>query len=217
MPGFPLLPSRQAFGEILEATPELNPRTDIGGARFNLAWWQLAGAGLMVARALVLVSSAGAIVSAAEAWNPNQDLTMHPVVVHPATGCYALIYPSSALDDLGVSRLVGLQAVDRVTPQPATVPSLGWEAQGAIVSPSAWQTSHAYAVGAIVSNGGKLYYCFTAGTSAGSGGPTGTAADITDNGAHWAYLSTASGVVVVSIATAQSGTLADVAFLAAVR
>lgn len=56
----------------------------------------------------------------------------------------------------------------------------------------AWAINHAYSVGDVVYNGSpqKLYQCVTAGTSAGSGGPTTEADDITDNGAHWSWLFT---------------------------
>ena len=59
----------------------------------------------------------------------------------------------------------------------------------------AWAGSTAYAAGAIVSNGGNLYSCLVAGTSAASGGPTGTAGVITDGTAPtavtWAYIGSA--------------------------
>jgi len=54
----------------------------------------------------------------------------------------------------------------------------------------AWAASTAYALNDNVGNDTspiKIYKCITAGTSAGSGGPTGTGSDITDGGAHWAY------------------------------
>ena len=55
-----------------------------------------------------------------------------------------------------------------------------------VVTESAWQASTAYAVGDSVTNdSGKVYVCDTAGTSAGSGGPTGTSANITDGTARW--------------------------------
>ena len=56
-----------------------------------------------------------------------------------------------------------------------------------------WAASTAYAVGDKVKNdSGKIYTCDTAGTSAGSGGPTGTGSDITDNNARWDYTTTES-------------------------
>ena len=52
-----------------------------------------------------------------------------------------------------------------------------------------WTASTAYVVGdKVVNDSGKVYQCDTAGTSAGSGGPTGTGADISDNSARWDYV-----------------------------
>ena len=56
-----------------------------------------------------------------------------------------------------------------------------------------WAPTTAYVRGKIVTNdGGKRYWCITNGTSAGAGGPTGTAADITDGTVHWKYAGTVS-------------------------
>ncbi len=56
-----------------------------------------------------------------------------------------------------------------------------------------WAASTAYVVGNKVKNdSGKIYTCSTAGTSAGSGGPTGTGSEITDNTAKWDYTTTES-------------------------
>lgn len=52
---------------------------------------------------------------------------------------------------------------------------------------SAWQASTAYALNAYVTNGGRVYQATTGGTSAGSGGPTGTGSGISDNTVVWAY------------------------------
>jgi hypothetical protein len=51
-----------------------------------------------------------------------------------------------------------------------------------------WTASTAYYVNQQVNNGANCYKCTTAGTSAGSGGPTGTGSGITDNTAVWAYV-----------------------------
>ena len=59
------------------------------------------------------------------------------------------------------------------------------------VAAKAWAANTAYVVGDRVSNdSGKVYVCDTAGTSAGSGGPSGTGANISDNSARWDYSST---------------------------
>jgi TP901-1 family phage major tail protein len=49
-----------------------------------------------------------------------------------------------------------------------------------------------------VANGGNVYKCITAGTSASSGGPSGTSADITDGTAHWKYISATPGYVTIA-------------------
>ncbi len=53
-----------------------------------------------------------------------------------------------------------------------------------------WAASTPYGVEQRVSNGAKVYKCVTAGTSAGSGGPTGTdkVNPVTDGTAKWVYL-----------------------------
>ena len=59
------------------------------------------------------------------------------------------------------------------------------------LTPSAWQNTHAYIVGdRVLNDTGKIYECITAGTSAGSGGPTGTGQNITDGTAHWKWIAT---------------------------
>ena len=53
----------------------------------------------------------------------------------------------------------------------------------------AWVAGTTYTVGeAVLNDGGKMYVCRTPGTAAGSGGPTGTNADITDNTVHWSHV-----------------------------
>jgi len=63
------------------------------------------------------------------------------------------------------------------------------EGLAAAVNAAAWQSGTVYAAGAHVSNDtSKVYVCRTGGTSAGSGGPTGTGTGITDNTCTWDYL-----------------------------
>lgn len=54
----------------------------------------------------------------------------------------------------------------------------------------AWAASTAFPLNRQVHNGGNVYQCTTAGTSAGSGGPTGTGTGISDGSCAWAYLGT---------------------------
>ena len=70
-----------------------------------------------------------------------------------------------------------------------------------------WAASHAYAVNAIAAANGNFYQATTAGTSAASGGPTGTGAAITDGSVVWKYLKPSettllpSGALTLSTAT----------------
>jgi hypothetical protein len=52
----------------------------------------------------------------------------------------------------------------------------------------AWQASRPYAVNDQVTNGGNLYRATVAGTSASSGGPSGTGASIVDGGVTWTFV-----------------------------
>lgn len=59
----------------------------------------------------------------------------------------------------------------------------------------AWQATTAYTAGQKVTNGANQYKCVTGGTSAGSGGPTGTGTGITDGTVTWDWYSKASAAV----------------------
>jgi hypothetical protein len=52
---------------------------------------------------------------------------------------------------------------------------------------TSWAASTAYSVGAVRYNSGAVYICVTAGTSAASGGPTGTGTGIVDGTAQWDF------------------------------
>ena len=61
---------------------------------------------------------------------------------------------------------------------------------------TAWAASTAYVVNQVVSNGGNVYKCTAAGTSASSGGPTGTGSSIADGTVTWAYQSAVGDITV---------------------
>lgn len=72
------------------------------------------------------------------------------------------------------------------------------------ITPTAWAGTTAYTVGQYVTNSSNIYRCITAGTSAASGGPTGTTADITDGTAHWAYVQPVSAGNFITVAGMRS-------------
>lgn len=74
-----------------------------------------------------------------------------------------------------------------------------------IAAATAWVATTAYVVGDVRTNSSKIYRCITAGTSAGSGGPTGTGTDITDGTVHWRYLGDGTGYVTVAAEAENTG------------
>lgn len=65
--------------------------------------------------------------------------------------------------------------------------SVQFSYDASVTLPAAWAPSSAYAVNTKVVSGGKTYNATTGGTSAASGGPTGTGATINDGTVVWAY------------------------------
>jgi hypothetical protein len=80
-------------------------------------------------------------------------------------------------------------------------------ASGTLAALTAWANTTAYVLGDRRSNGGNSYVCITAGTSAGSGGPTTTAADITDGTVHWRYLGPGAAVADVAARSVETGAI----------
>ncbi len=76
---------------------------------------------------------------------------------------------------------------------------------GTIAAATAWAITTAYVVGDIRKNSGRIYYCITAGTSAGAGGPTTTSDDITDGTAHWRYVGEGAGYVAIPSECTEDG------------
>jgi uncharacterized phage protein gp47/JayE len=83
-------------------------------------------------------------------------------------------------------------------------------ASATLVTLTAWTINTGYVVGNRVTNGGNSYQCITSGTSAGAGGPTTTAADITDNTVHWRFLGAGAAAVDVLAASVSTGAIVGV-------
>lgn len=147
-----------------------------------------------------------------------------------AQGVYAALSPSDAtgvsLDNVaaitGTVREPSRPSTVTIiaTGTPATVLSTGrvvsvagtgvrfvTTANGTIVAVSAWASTTAYSLGDFVRNGGtqRVYVCTTAGTSAGSGGPTTTASAITDGTVVWRYVGEGTGKVEIAAESEDDG------------
>ena len=82
---------------------------------------------------------------------------------------------------------------------------------------TSWAITTAYTLGNRRTNAGNAYEVITAGTSAGSGGPTTEAADITDGTVHWRFLGEGTAAIDVAAESsvddaivAASGTLTEI-------
>lgn len=112
--GFPVRPTRAAFGptRVNEGVP-VDLTKYVTAENFNLDHWQVAGCGLVVPRAWCLLSSAGAILAAAEAWDP--DSASAPTPTKGSAGIYTLTYDATYPNKDGVQQatnlLFGLVAV----------------------------------------------------------------------------------------------------------
>lgn len=119
-------------------------------------------------------------------------------------------------------------AVLTLTGDPGTVIGTGSQAKtsstdivfasaenGSLVALTAWTAATAYVVGDRCTNGGNAYICITAGTSAGSGGPTSStrpaANDIADNTVHWLLLGVGTAADDVLAGATVTGPLVAVA------
>ena len=73
------------------------------------------------------------------------------------------------------------------------------------MSATAWAASTAYAVGNLRANGAGVYRVTVAGTSAASGGPTGTGSAITDGSVTWEYLALSSADLILDAVDITAG------------
>lgn len=76
-----------------------------------------------------------------------------------------------------------------------------------LATATAWASSTAVALGAIRRNGStqRIYRCITAGTTAGSGGPTTTDASITDGTCVWRYLGDGAAYALCDVESEDTG------------
>lgn len=100
--GFPTRPSRDEFGpDIVDVVAPPNDEDYVGAARFNLSFWQLAGCSVCTPRAWAVVSAAGALTAAAEAWDANGQSA--PTASKEADGHFRLVYDATYPDRGGTA------------------------------------------------------------------------------------------------------------------
>lgn len=109
MSGSPVRPSRSAFGPrtLINRGPVVDRERQLGADIGELMFWQIAGIGFASGRALVVASSAGALVAHGEAWDPDQELDA-PDFSRLGTGRYEITYPATAPDETGTEVAISL-------------------------------------------------------------------------------------------------------------
>lgn len=100
-------------------------------------------------------------------------------------------------------------ALGKIASIPLTTSKFVLKAAATIAAVAAWAGTTAYALGDRRRNGTtqRVYQCITAGTSAGSGGPTSTSADITDGTVHWRFLGPGTGAIDVAAEASVAGVI----------
>lgn len=110
MSGFPIRPTRAAFGpKPKNARPVKNPAQEMDGPTIgDLLFWQVSGMGAVSPVAWLLVPLAtvnGAVANVvhAESWNPNNDpAVVAPVVTRTAAGIHTVQYAATYADKDGI-------------------------------------------------------------------------------------------------------------------
>jgi len=120
------------------------------------------------------------LVIGKRATSPLMTLTITPVAVN------STLYRITISGAHTAASFSGSTEFDYTSDATATVAEITAGLTAAIVQ-TAWAPTTAYAVGDYVSNGNRVYICTVAGTSDGSGGPTGTGSAITDATVTWAH------------------------------
>ena len=106
MPGFPTRPTRRAFGPTRQDDGVTSDDAKyVGAVHFNLDFWQVAGMGVVAARAACFIDlAAGTPVIAwhTEAWDPDAE-DAAPTLNHPGVGEFQLVYAASYPDEKGTA------------------------------------------------------------------------------------------------------------------
>jgi hypothetical protein len=103
MGSFPIRHTRAAIGPKLQNRFRIiDPRKEIGDESFNMAFWTVGAAGLMLPMARFICTQAGSadpvVTSHAEAYNPNGDGDA-PVMDRTSAGVYPFDFVTSQYPD----------------------------------------------------------------------------------------------------------------------
>lgn len=103
MSGYPKIPTRASFGPTYrDEKPVDDPETELGADVMNLAFWQVAGAGRTLPRAVLLITGATNPVVSYQllAFDPNGVLAAL-VVARSGLGDYSITFEATYTDEQG--------------------------------------------------------------------------------------------------------------------
>lgn len=144
------------------------------------------------AGALLILNAGGSTLASVTLNNPSGTISGDTLTLSGFPKSTAGV----AAGDAAGAKFINSSAVDEKTNIVVGVPPS---------SAPAWVASTAYTVGQVRTNSANVYRCTTAGTSAGSGGPTGTGASISDGTVTWTWQCIANAPIQIDNG---SGTLA---------
>lgn len=143
MSGWPLRPDRDSFGPTFQDTaPVRDPAKQLAAQSYNLSCWQVAGMGLLVPRAkLVLRMQVGPVIlQRAESWNPARSTVgayADPTITRTGAGNYLIEYPTPVPDENGND--VELSFTDAAAYVVNADPTALKHAQAAVISATPYQ------------------------------------------------------------------------------
>lgn len=152
---------------------------DSGAAGFNPLVRFVRATGQIQANRSIFISTGGgnALLSSGGA----------PIILNAnASGAFPYVGTSAITQNVGG----GFQEMDFINCVTTATQSFRWYQQTAALPAAAWTGNTAYAVNAqVINNIANIYICTVAGTSAASGGPTGTGSGIVDGSVTWNWVS----------------------------
>lgn len=125
--------------------------------------------------ALQILNNASTVLASTALNNPSGTVSGDTLTL----GGFPKTVVASSPGTAASARFVNASSVDEKTGLTVGIPSS---------AAPAWAANTAYTAGQVRTNGANIYTCSVSGTSASGGGPTGTAAGITDGTAAWDWL-----------------------------
>lgn len=111
MSGFPVRPNRTAFGgDYVDERPVEDTEKEISASIFNLSFWQLAGLGRVIPKAVLVCSVAGGVVTTDYqllVFDPNGSLSTL-TWTYNGVGDYSLAFASQYPDENGTNQNLSL-------------------------------------------------------------------------------------------------------------